>query len=86
MESLNKQQSSPNSHTSHLGDAASNLLNEGNKLAHEFYEEGLKKIDGLSHEAGEYSEQLLKTVRDNPMKAVLIAGGIGFLLSALLRK
>ena len=33
-----------------------------------------------------YSDDLLKKVQENPLTSVLIAGGIGFLLSKILNK
>ncbi len=81
-----KQPTMPNSKTAHVSEAASELVNEGVKLAHELYENGLKTFDDVSHEAHVYSDELLETVRKHPLKAILIAGGVGLLLSALLRK
>ncbi len=66
--------------------AASELLNEGKKLAHELYEEGLDKVGDVQKDAHEYSDELLKKVKENPLSSILIAGGIGFLLSMLLKK
>lgn len=72
--------------TSHLGDAASELLHEGKKLANELYEDGLHRVNAVEDNIKECSEALLRKVQKNPLSSVLIAGGIGFLLSALLRK
>jgi ElaB/YqjD/DUF883 family membrane-anchored ribosome-binding protein len=71
---------------SHVATAASDLLNEGRKLAHEIYEEGLGKVGEVQNEAKEYSDILVKKVKENPIASVLIAGGVGFLLSRLFRK
>ncbi len=71
---------------SHVSHAASELLNEGKKLAHELYEEGLDKVSDAQLEAQEYSDKLLRKVKENPLSSILIAGGIGFLLSMLLKK
>lgn len=76
----------PNSKKAHVTEAASDLVNESVKLAHELYQEGLKKLDDVTHEAKSYSDELLVQVREHPLKAILIAGGVGILLSALLRK
>lgn len=90
MTSLNKDKPNGNSGRAHFGEvaseAASAILNEGQKLAHELYDDGLKKAKEARSEINDYSEELLVKVRENPLKAVLIAGGIGFLLSALLKK
>ena len=59
-----------NSHNrAHVAEAASELLNEGRKLAHEIYEDSLHN-----------------KVKENPLASVLIAGGVGFLLSILFKK
>lgn len=71
---------------SHVGEAATELLTEGKKLANELYEEGLGKISEAEEQVKEYSDELLKKVQQNPLASVLIAGGIGFLLSTLLKK
>lgn len=92
MEALNKNQSSNiqnNEHISrksHVGDAANELLNESKKLASEIYEEGLNKIGEAEEQIKEYSELFIKKIQDKPLTSILIAGGIGFLLSKLLRK
>jgi ElaB/YqjD/DUF883 family membrane-anchored ribosome-binding protein len=72
--------------TSHVSDAASALLNESKKWAHEMREEGLNKVGEAEENMKEYSDQLLRKVQENPLTSVLIAGGIGFLLSTLLKK
>lgn len=62
----------PHDNRAHVAEAASELLNEGKKLAQE--------------NAKEFSEKLAQQVKENPLASILIAGGVGFLLSALLRK
>ncbi|KTD13400.1 hypothetical protein [Legionella jamestowniensis] len=49
-------------------------------------EEGIKKFEETQESFKEYTDELAKNVRNNPLKAVLIAGGIGFILSSLFRK
>lgn len=75
---------------SHVADAASDLLNESKKLAHELYADSLDKVldtvGDVQHEAKEYSDALLKKVKENPLSSILIAGGVGFLLSLLVKK
>ncbi len=70
----------------HVAEAASELLNESMKLAHELYEDGLNKVGDAQGSAKEYSDELLQKVKENPLASVLIAGGIGFLLSSFFRK
>lgn len=69
-----------------LEEAASNLMNGGKKFANELYEEGLNRVQEAEKNVQEYSDQLLFKVKENPLTSVLIAAGIGFLLSALLKK
>ena len=71
---------------SHVGEAANNLLEEGKKLANELYKDGLNKVSEAEDNVKEYSDELLKKVQENPLTSILIAGGIGFLLSTLLKK
>lgn len=65
---------------------ASGLLHEGKKLAGELYEEGLNAVNQVEENLKEYSDEILKKVQKNPMTSLLVAGGIGFLLSTLLKK
>ncbi len=69
-----------------VSEATVALLHETKKYANELYEEGIKKIMQSQKEAVHYSDELLEQVREHPLKAILIAGGVGLLLSALLRK
>ena len=77
-----------NSHkkATHIGHEASELLNEGKKLKNELYNQGRKKINKAEKNVREYSDELLKTVERNPLTSVLVAAGIGFLLTSLLKK
>lgn len=77
---------SVNSKKSEVRGAAVELLNEGKKFGNELYEEGTKKIHQVEDQIINYSEDMLKKVQENPLRSVLIAGGIGFLLSLLTRK
>lgn len=86
MNVVNQNKSKPNSTKSHVSEAAAELLDESMKFANELYDDGLKKADYVKKEAEAYTDELMEQVRENPLKAVLIAGGIGFILSALLRK
>jgi ElaB/YqjD/DUF883 family membrane-anchored ribosome-binding protein len=71
---------------SHIKEAAGELLHEGKKLADEIYKEGLHKVNEAEDSVKMYSDQLLRKAKQNPMSAILIAAGVGFVLSALLRK
>jgi len=71
---------------SHLKEAASDILTDGKKLANELYEDGLDKANKVEEHVKEYSDEILTKIKENPLSSVLIAGGIGFLLSLLLKK
>ncbi|MBA2652301.1 MAG: DUF883 family protein [Tatlockia sp.] len=60
---------------SHLAESASNL-----------YEEGKKKVNSIEDKVCDYSDELITKVKDQPLTSLLIAGGVGFLLSVLLKK
>ena len=78
--------SSNRKHKARVAEAASDLLDEGKKWAHEMGDEGIHKAHQAEEQIKECSDQLLKKIQENPLSSVLIAGGIGFLLSKLLRK
>lgn len=69
-----------------IAGAANQLLNEGKKYAHEIYEEKMKKMGETQDHIKVYSDELAQKVKSNPITSLLIAGGIGFLISALLKK
>lgn len=69
-----------------VADAANNLLNEGKKWVHEMRDEGLHKVNQAEEQVKVQSDQILKKIQENPLSSVLIAGGIGFILSRILRK
>lgn len=71
---------------SQVADAANELLHESKKLASEIYEEGLNKLNTAEQHVKEYSHHVLRRVQENPVAAICIAGGIGFILSRLLKK
>ncbi|MBX9704026.1 MAG: hypothetical protein K2X39_07715 [Silvanigrellaceae bacterium] len=79
--SLNKDQSE-----SHVSEAASQLLNEGKKYANELYEQGKDKVSDAQDSVKEYSDSLMKVIHENPLTSVLIAAGVGMLISSIFRK
>lgn len=80
MESVNRSQKS------HVADAASDLLEEGKKWTNEVREEGMKRACQAEESLKECTDTLLKKVQESPLSSVLIAAGVGFLLSRMLRK
>ncbi|MCE0724511.1 MULTISPECIES: hypothetical protein [Legionella] len=70
----------------HLEAAASQLLTEGKKKVNQLYKEGVNKANEVEGNVKEYSDSIVKKIQDNPLASVLVAGGIGFLLSRLMKK
>ncbi|MBA2657902.1 MAG: DUF883 family protein [Tatlockia sp.] len=50
------------------------------------YEEGKKKINQIEDKVSDYSDELITKVKEQPLSSLLVAGGVGFLLSLLLNK
>lgn len=75
-----------NASKAHVSEAAQDLLKDSKKLANELYEESRHRMNGAQQHAKEYSDEILEKVRKNPATSVLVAAGVGFLLSAILRK
>ena len=86
MEHFKKNKPAINSQHTPIADTVGDLLSEGKKFAHELYEDGLDKLSSSEEEIEKYTKLLVDKVRKNPVKSVLIAGGVGFLLSSLLKK
>jgi ElaB/YqjD/DUF883 family membrane-anchored ribosome-binding protein len=98
MDALNKNQSNKSSTSpsmnkptmssdkSRVGGAANELLNESKKLANEMYEGSMNKLSTAEEQMKQYSDHMLRKVQNNPLTSMLIAGGIGYILSKLLRK
>jgi hypothetical protein len=94
MEALNRKQTNIKTDRSSTGStekstvstAANDLLNESKKLATELYEEGLNKLSEAEQQLKGYSETVVNTIKEKPLTTLLIAGGIGYLLSKLFRK
>jgi len=85
MTAVNRKKST-NSHKAQIGAAANDLLHEGKKFANEMYADSKHKISEVEDHVKEYTDQVSKKVQENPLASVLIAGGIGFLLSKIFRK
>lgn len=66
--------------------AANDLLNDGKRFARALYKDGVHQMDQVEEQVKDLSDDLLKKVQKNPLTSVLIAGGIGFLISLLFKK
>jgi ElaB/YqjD/DUF883 family membrane-anchored ribosome-binding protein len=69
-----------------IGDQTNRVLDEAKKLGTEIYEEGKNKVEDLQGNIKENSDKLLQHIQEKPLHSVLIAAGVGFLISHLLRK
>lgn len=67
-------------------EAISDLWIEGKKFASEWCEDGMQRIHETEQEVEKYADKVTAHIKENPLKAVLIAGGIGFLFGALFKK
>lgn len=54
--------------------------------ASDIYKDNKEYLNSLEQSMEEYSEQLTSKIKEYPLTSLAIAGGIGFLLSKLLRK
>jgi ElaB/YqjD/DUF883 family membrane-anchored ribosome-binding protein len=70
----------------HVAEAANELLKESKKKANELYEDGKESLGNVQKSIKTYSDDVVHKVHAKPLTSLLIAGGIGFILSALLRR
>jgi ElaB/YqjD/DUF883 family membrane-anchored ribosome-binding protein len=52
----------------------------------DMYEEGKKKVGQAEDLLGEYSDSLIKAIKEKPLTSVLVATGIGYILSKMFKK
>lgn len=75
---------------SKIKESANELLTESKKLAGEIYQQGVEAVGEKVHDVedyvNEYSDKLIKKIHTNPLSSVLVAVGVGMLLSTLIRK
>jgi ElaB/YqjD/DUF883 family membrane-anchored ribosome-binding protein len=69
-----------------ISEEANDLLKHGKKFAGRLYDEGMDKVGEASDEIHEYSDELVKKIRRNPLTSLVIAAGVGFLISSLMKK
>lgn len=93
MDNFDKNQTCAKEHNANGGrrharieETTNELLDDGKRLANELYEGGMEKVNQAEKQIKEYSDELLKKVQENPLSSILIAGAVGFVLSALLKK
>jgi len=62
------------------------LVHESKKFVGELYEEGKDKVSAAQKTAKEYTDDMMVQVKKNPLASVMIAAGVGFIISSILRK
>lgn len=67
-------------------DKAEVFTEQVKEKASELYDEGKQKISDLENYFEDYSGEVVKKVKANPVTSLLVAGGIGYILSKLLSK
>lgn len=85
-ENYNERNNIKNNEEKPIKKAAQDLVDDGKKLANEVYEQGVNKVNEAGTNVRQYTDDLMVHVKENPLTSVLIAGGIGFLLSSLMKK
>ncbi|MFA6302591.1 MAG: hypothetical protein WC627_05595 [Legionella sp.] len=75
---------------SRIKGSANELLRDSQKLANDIYEEGMskvsKKVNEVEDVVQDYSDVLIKKIHANPISSVLVAVGVGFLISSIFKK
>jgi len=67
-------------------DSANDLVNESKKYANELYQQGMDKVSGAEDVVKQYSDRAAQKIQDKPFTSILVAAGVGMLLSVLFRK
>ena len=73
-------------HSSHLREVLDGYIDEGRKVASDIFTTGLEKMNLDEEDVEKYCDELATKIKANPLKSVLIAGGIGFLLARVFKK
>jgi ElaB/YqjD/DUF883 family membrane-anchored ribosome-binding protein len=64
---------------------AEHLYQQTKDKAGELLDEGRHQIESAEEHLKMYSEQVIKAIKEKPLTSLLIAGGIGFIISSLLK-
>lgn len=54
--------------------------------ANKAMKEGKKKVMKAERSVEHFSDELIKEIREKPLRSILVAGGIGYILATLLGK
>lgn len=69
-----------------VGEAAQELYEESKKMANQLYEDSRNKVQEAQSSIKMYSNDIANKVQQQPLLSLLIAGGVGFILSSLFRR
>jgi len=67
-------------------DKAEDLYHKTADSASDLYQAGKKKIGETQDCLSSYSDEFIQSIKSKPLSSLLIAGGIGFILSVFLKK
>ena len=67
-------------------DKADDVSQHVKETTSHLYKESKDKINDIHDSVNDNKDELVKAIKRKPLQSVLIAGGIGFLLSKLLKK
>lgn len=62
------------------------LVHEGKKLVSNIYKDGNTMLHHASNDVKQYSDEMLQKVQKNPLTSILVATGVGIVLSVFLRR
>jgi ElaB/YqjD/DUF883 family membrane-anchored ribosome-binding protein len=68
-----------------IDDASSSIKDVANKYGQKA-DEAVQYASQTYHDAKDVAQQSMRQIRDKPMQAALIAGGVGFLIGTLLTR
>lgn len=63
---------------------AEDVLKDAKELANETVKVGKEELNNLKSEVNDFSNCLAQEIRNRPLRSVLIAGAVGFLLAKCL--
>ncbi|MBA2649715.1 MAG: DUF883 domain-containing protein [Legionella sp.] len=68
-----------------IKDKAEALTEKVSETACDLYNQGKLRYNDLEQSVCEYSDEVIKAIKEKPLSSVLIAAGVGFLISKLLK-
>ena len=72
--------------TKRMAAEGSHLIHESEKLAKKIYQDSGNILEEASHKLKQHSDELLHKVQKNPLTSLLLATGVGIVLSVFLGK